>query len=77
MSALFSFSATPQERRDLVAAIAHNCACHTDGPRLVRCASHTLILGATPADRRTLEGLLYVRRALLPRLRTEEFGASA
>ena len=77
MSTLFSFAATPQERRDLVAAIAHNCACHTDGALLVRCASHTMILGATPADRRTLEGLLYVRRALLPRLRAEEFGASA
>jgi hypothetical protein len=36
-----------------------------------------MILGATPAERRTLEGLLYVRRALLPRLRAEEFGASA
>jgi hypothetical protein len=35
-----------------------------------------MILGETRADRRTLEGLLYVRRALLPRLRTEEFGAS-
>jgi hypothetical protein len=77
VSALYSFPATPQERRDLAAAIAHNCACHTDGEHLVRCASHNMILGATPAERRTLEGLLYVRRALLPRLRAEEFGASA
>jgi hypothetical protein len=77
MSALFSFSATPQERRDLAAAIAHNCACHTDGARLVRCASHLLALGATPADRRALEGLLYVRRVLLPRLRAEEFDTPA
>jgi hypothetical protein len=73
MSALFSFSATPQERRDLAAAIAHNCSCHTNGADLVRCASHLMVLGATPADRRTLEGLLYVRRVLLPRLRAEEF----
>ena len=77
MSTLFSFSASPQERRDLAAAIAHNCACHTDGPRLIRCASHLLVLGTTPADRRTLEGLLYVRRVLLPRLQAEEFDASA
>jgi hypothetical protein len=73
MSALFSFSATPQEWRDLAAAIAHNCACQTDGAHLIRCASHLMVLGTTPADRRTLDGLLYVRRVLLPRLRAEEF----
>ena len=77
MSTLSSFPATPQERRDLAAAIAHNCACHTDGARLIRCAPHVMLLGATPADRRTLEGLLYVRRVLLPRLQAEEFDAPA
>jgi hypothetical protein len=77
MSALYSFPATPQEMRDLAAAVAHNCACHTDGAHLIRCASHVMVLGATPADRRTLEGLLYVRRVLLPRLRAEEFDTPA
>jgi hypothetical protein len=33
-----------------------------------------MALGETPADRRALEGLLYVRRVLLPRLRVQEFG---
>jgi hypothetical protein len=32
---------------------------------------------ATRQERRILEGLLYVRRVLLPRLKAEEFGASA
>jgi hypothetical protein len=77
MSALYSFPATPQEMRNLAAAVAHNCACHTDGAHLIRCASHVMVLGATPADRRTLEGLLYVRRVLLPRLRAEEFDTPA
>jgi hypothetical protein len=36
-----------------------------------------MVLGATPADRRSLEGLLYVRRVLLPRLRAQELDASA
>jgi hypothetical protein len=77
MSTLFSFSATPQERRDLARAIANNCACQAHGADLIRCASHVMVLGATPADRRSLEGLLYVRRVLLPRLRAQEFDAFA
>ena len=74
MASIFIFPGTPRERRDLAAAIAHNCACSFDGPQAVRCAAHTMALGETPADRRALEGLLYVRRVLLPRLRLQEFG---
>jgi hypothetical protein len=71
----FIFPGTPRERRDLALAIAHNCACYMDGQRPVRCAAHGMALGETPADRRALEGLLYVRRVLLPRLRAQEFSA--
>jgi len=71
----FIFPGTPRERRDLAAAVAHNCACFADGQRAVRCAAHTMAMGETPADRRALEGLLYVRRVLLPRLRAQEFSA--
>lgn len=71
---LYWFPATAQERRDLAAAIAHNCECQVDGLQPVRCAAHTMALGQTPADRRALEGLLYVRRVLLPRLAADEFG---
>jgi hypothetical protein len=76
VSTLFSFSVAPWERRDLAATIANNAACRPDGPDLIRCASHVIILGAAAADRRTLEGLLYVRRVLLPRLRAAEFDAA-
>ena len=73
---LFVFHGTLRERRDLAAAIAHNCECRTEGfDRIQRCASHTMVLGETAADRRALEGLLYVRRVLLPRLRGQEFEA--
>ena len=74
MASIFIFPGTPRERRDLAAAIAHNCSCSFDGQQAVRCAAHTMALGETPADRRALEGLLYVRRVLLPRLRVQEFG---
>jgi hypothetical protein len=73
MPSVFSSIATPQERKDLAEAIAHNCACRSDGSRLVRCASHALALAQTPADDLTLQRLLYVRRVLLPRLRAQEF----
>ncbi len=73
-SGLFLFPGTPRERRDLAAAIAHNCSCRMEGLQVERCALHTMVLGETPADRRVLEGLLYVRRVLLPKLRTQEFG---
>jgi hypothetical protein len=75
MESTFIFPGTPRERRDLAVAIAHNCTCSTDGQRNVRCAAHEMLLGETPADRRALEGLLYVRRVLMPRLRAQEFGA--
>ena len=76
MSALFIFPGTPRERRDLALAIAHNCTCHADDERIIRCAAHTMALGETAADRRALEGLIYVRRFLLPKLRAQEFGAT-
>jgi hypothetical protein len=69
------FTATPEELRDLAAAIAHNCECSYDGTHVVRCASHTMALGETVADRRAIEGLIYVRRTLLPLLVTQEFHA--
>jgi hypothetical protein len=75
ISHLFWISASPRERRDLAAAITHNCTCHSDGTRVIRCAAHTMALGETPADRRALEGLLYVRRVLLANLRAQEFSA--
>jgi hypothetical protein len=75
MASTFIFPGTPRERRDLAAAVAHNCACFVDDQRAVRCAAHTMALGETPADRRALEGLLYVRRVLLPKLRAQEFSA--
>ena len=74
-SGVFVFPGTLLERRDLAAAIAHNCACRMDGQQVERCAPHTMALGETPADQRVLEGLLYVRRVLLPKLRAQEFGA--
>jgi len=74
MSTLPWFAATPEELRDLAAAIAHNCECSSDGSDVVRCASHTMALAETAPDRRALEGLLYVRRVLLPRLAAQEFG---
>ena len=74
MSTAYWLPATRTERRDLAAAIAHNCECRSDHGRIERCASHTMALAETPADRRTLEGLLYVRRVLLPKLSAEEFG---
>ena len=73
MHNVFIFPGTPRERRDLALAVAHNCACAMDGARTVRCAAHTMALGETPADRRALEGLVYVRRVLLPTLRAQEF----
>jgi len=72
-SGLFLFPGTPRERRDLAAAIAHNCTCRTEGLGVARCAAHTMALGGTSADRRALEGMLYVRRFLLPKLRAQEF----
>lgn len=69
------FPGSPRERRDLALAIAHNCDCRSEGLRVQRCASHTMLLGETATDRRALEGLLYVRRVLLPRLRRQEFEA--
>lgn len=76
MNQFFSvrFTATPEELRDLAAAIAHNCECAADGSRVVRCASHTMALAETAADRRAIEGLIYVRRTLLSRLTAQEFG---
>ncbi len=74
MNSTYRFAATAEERRDLAAAIAHNCECISDESHVFRCASHTMALAETPADRRALEGLLYVRRALLPRLTAQEFG---
>jgi hypothetical protein len=73
LSDTYLFPGTPRERRDLAAAIAHNCTCRTEGLNVVRCAAHAMALGGTSADRRALEGLLYVRRFLLPKLRAQEF----
>jgi hypothetical protein len=70
MSTQHWFTATAEELRDLAAAIAHNCECKYDGTHVERCASHTMALAETVADRRAIEGLIYVRRVLLPLLVT-------
>ena len=71
---MFSSVATPQELDDLARAIANNCECRPDGSgNVIRCASHTLVLGETVAAQQTLQRLLHVRRDLLPLLCEEEF----
>jgi len=74
MNSTYRFLATPEELRDLAAAIAHNCECISDESHVFRCASHTMALAETPVDRRALEGRLYVRRTILPRLTAQQFG---
>jgi hypothetical protein len=74
VSGIFSSLATPEERKAMAEAIAHNCDCYLDNGQTVRCASHSMALAQTPADALTLQRLLYVRRVLLPRLAAQEFG---
>jgi hypothetical protein len=67
---------SPQEERELRAVVQRYCECSDEdaasGTRI--CSLHTMLSGATRADRRVLDGLLFVRRVLVPRLLAQEFG---
>jgi hypothetical protein len=56
--------ATPAERQDLEAVLARHCTC-----QYPRCAVHEML----HQEQRALDGLLFVRRVLRPRLLAGEF----
>jgi len=66
------------EERMLRSAVARYCECGKDNSSTFggTCSLHVMLAGTSRADRRVLDGLLFVKRTLLTRMLLQEFDAS-
>lgn len=67
MKPIAQFRGTPAERKRLEAVLERNCTCNYP-----RCSVHEML----NREQRVLDGLLFARRALQPRLLASEFSAA-
>jgi hypothetical protein len=75
------FHGTEAEAKDLAVAVERNCGCarlrDIGAAEPTLCSAHAMLLGASRADQRALDGLIYVRRMLRARMFEREFGANS